>query len=163
MISETLTQITWPEVRKGDVLLHEDGDRLTVEVAHTSEGSVFTSGIWRSVAHLAHVGFTPYRKQSELPTEPGAYLDRDGEFWLLRDDEGGIFSTPWFSDRTEVWVSRTRAAHFAPFTRLVPMPTEEQIEEALLPTLRKVVDGRNWLRRDFTDAVMALLGGGDDD
>ena len=145
------TQITWQEVRKGDVLMHENGDRLTV-FDRNSIGDVYVSGVWRDGAVLRKHGFSPYRRKPEVPTVPGAHLDKDGYLWKLTDSG----TWPWECGGDVK--SARGVAKYAPFTRLVPMPTEEQIRETLFKTDPGTIYG--------VDAVVvgmkSLLGGGDD-
>lgn len=152
MNTENLTPITWREVRAGDVLLHDNGDRLTVKaVEYEMEMPptiravnlrLYGEGWERS-------GFAPYRKQSELPTEPGAYADKDGHYWLIGKD--GSWYT--WSRRRQLEFFPDEPYAYAPFTRLVPMPSRDAVME--------VVKGIIPLSRyeTVTDAVMALLTG----
>ena len=149
------TQITWLEVRKGDVLLHENGDRLTVESATYAN---LTGGTFRvtvatrafGIDELERIGFSPYRRKPEMPTVPGAYLDKDGEVVLhCTDDDCGDFT--WFDGG--FWRTPGEMEHRAPFTRLVPMPSSDAVLEA-------VQRAEPMCRRErITDAVMALLRG----
>lgn len=117
-------RIEWADVREGDVLFHENGDRLTVNVVdHVGDPTCKAAGAWRSVSSMTDDGFTPYRKQPELPNEPGAYIDKDGDYWLL--DRSGNWYDWMRLDEPDVWGGNPQK--YAPFTRLVPMPTREQI------------------------------------
>lgn len=143
------TQITWPEVRKGDVLVHGNGDRLTV--SEVDGNWLSAPGSQRHIVFWREHGFTPYRPKPEMPTEPGAFLDKDGEVVLhCPDDDCG----DWFDG--VFWRSPGEMEHRAPFTRLVPMPTEEQVRRA-------VNESALWLDSRslnvITAAVMALLAG----
>ena len=136
------TQITWPEVRKGDVLMHENGDRLTVrgECERLSVAGLSLRETWQPF------GFTPYRRKPEMPTVPGAYADKRGVHWLLGTDG-------WWREPGNGWQTAEGAAEFAPFTRLVPMPSSDAVLEA-------VQRAEPMCRRErITDAVMALLRG----
>lgn len=127
---EEMIKIDWPDIKAGDVLMHENGDWLTVKHACPSPDDsrgpvvvhvgyeVFPSGIWRG-----H-GFSPYRKAPELPTQPGAYLDKDGEVVVLKIVEGVL---SWHDGN--FWQSEADMEHRAPFTRLVPMPTRERVND----------------------------------
>lgn len=119
------SKITWPDVREGDVLFHENGDRLTVSAVDFDgyQTCKSTAGSWHSVSTLRGSGFFPYRKQPELPTTPGAYIDKDGDYWLL--DRSGNWYDWSRLDEPDVWGGNPQK--YAPFTRLVPMPTREQI------------------------------------
>lgn len=141
------TQIPWPEVRKGDVLLHENGDRLTVRGVReriTVAGLSLDATTWHTL------GFTPYRRKPEMPTQPGPHLDKDGDVWVQEDN--GTDNT-WRHDG--LLYSAEDAARHAPFTRLVPMPTEVQVRKALFEADVKA----RLSVSDATDAVMALLTG----
>ena len=125
------TQITWLEVRKGDVLLHENGDRLTVESATYAN---LTGGTFRvtvatrafGIDELERIGFSPYRRKPELPKEPGAYLDKDGGLCVL--DNSGSEHCWWdFADAETPCYTRDEISHRAPFTRLVPMPSSDAV------------------------------------
>lgn len=153
MTNDNYTKITWPEVRKGDVLLHENGDRLTVSAVGGHSGDVHVSGVWRMVEALRRYGFSPYRRKPEMPTVPGAYHDKYGNACIL-DGEDGL----WISGGLATWVTAEDVEHRAPFTRLVPMPTEDQVHATVYNALRgSAVEGMYPLRT--INAVMALLTG----
>lgn len=149
MTNDDYTRITWPEVRKGDVLMHENGDRLTVlgvkpqhngrNISVTSASLDLTSFGW------AHRGWTAHRKVVTLPTTPGAYVDSDGKVWI-RDD--GWDGKPWIGQGYSDWQTPDEVSQRAPFTRLVPMPSREQVENL-------------GLYGSDADAVLALLSGDD--
>ena len=143
------TRIAWPEVRKGDVLMHENGDRLTVRgVAEriTVAGLSLRATTWQTF------GFSPYRRKPEMPTEPGAYMDKDGGLCVL-DNSGSVHCWWDFSDVETPCYTRDEISRRAPFTRLVPMPSSDAVLEA-------VQRAEPMCRRErITDAVMALLRG----
>lgn len=145
-------RIEWTDIRDGDVLFHENGDRLTVNgrertTVYEHDYVIVLEQPW-STCRLADAGFTPYRKQPEMPNEPGAYLDRDGNAWLRAEDWDG---KPWSGQSYSDWQTPEEAAKHAPFTRLVPVPTEEQIVE--------VLDSALDTPRELAATVMALLKG----
>ncbi|MGO1736869.1 MAG: hypothetical protein ACTHZ9_11190, partial [Leucobacter sp.] len=72
---EGYERIEWTDVREGDVLMHANGDRLTVSAVDFDgyRTCKSTAGSWHSVSTLRGSGFSPHRKQPELPTTPGAY------------------------------------------------------------------------------------------
>lgn len=156
-------RITWAEVRPGDVLRHENGDRLTVEKVETRYVQVrdgwmagfLVADQWRATAALTRAGFTPHRKVEPLPTKPGAYLDKDGVLCVRQSEEQAMGSVVWYMPEAGGpagrWVKSEEMEPRGPFTRLVPMPTREQVLEAVR---YKTTAG------DTTDAVMALLSGG---
>lgn len=157
MTMDDYTQITWQDVRKGDLLMHENGDRLTVESATYAN---LTGGTFRvtvatrafGTGELERIGFTPYRRKPEMPSELGAFADKDGEVVLhYTDDDCGILT--WFDGRH--WRSPGEMEHRAPFTRLVPLPTEEQVRKALFEADVKA----RLSVSDATAAVMAMLTG----
>lgn len=149
MTNDDYTKITWPEVRKGDVLFHENGDRLTVRGVReriTVAGLSLRATAWKTL------GFLPYRKQPNMPTVPGAYADKRGVHWLLNTDGG-------WCESGFGWQAAEEAAAYAPFTRLVPMPTEEQVLQAV--NARGIYASAH---RDATiRAVMSLLAGETDE
>ena len=149
------TRITWPEVRKGDVLFHENGDRMTVKGVRER---ITVAGLSLSATTWQKFGFFPYRRKPELPTVPGAYLDKDGGLCVL-DNSGSVHCWWDFSDVDTPCYTRDEISHRAPFTRLVPMPTEGQVRKALFEADVKA----RLSVSDATDAVMALLRGGDND
>ena len=55
------TRIAWPEVRKGDVLMHENGDRLTVR--HVDGVWVSVPGSQRNRHYWEESGFLLYRRK----------------------------------------------------------------------------------------------------
>ena len=141
------TRIAWSEVRKGDVLFHENGDRLTVrgEGERLSVAGLSLRATWQPF------GFTPYRRKPELPTTPGAYMDKDGDLWKLADSGG------WWMVGDDGLFTPAKAQVHAPFTRLVPMPSSDAVLEV-------VQRAEPMCRRErITDAVMALLNGEGDD
>ena len=147
-------KITWPEVRAGDVLMHENGDRLTVQGFERVQIRT-TAGLYAPSEYRGS-GFTPRRKVSPLPTKPGAYHDRDGDYWLL--DRNGTWYD-WSSLR-EPNPRGGRPDAYAPLTRLVPMPTEEAVREAL----RVDENPQRRIRRDWAvGRAMSLLEGESDD
>lgn len=153
---EGYERIEWTDVRKGDVLFHENGDRLTVD--HVGElfvgdasGRNLESDVW------GRIGFFPYRRKPEMPTTPGAYLDKEGDLWALAD------SGRWRMVGSDIPFTPVEAAEYAPFTNLVPMPTEEQVAYAICNAMRHTGDRECEHDHEATDAVMALLGGGDDE
>lgn len=152
MTMDDYTQITWPEVRKGDVLMHENGDRLMVQGFERVQIRT-TAGLYAPSEYRAS-GFTPHRKVAPLPTEPGPYLDKDGVLCELIDGDKG--PTWRVSAYNILLLSPDEAAVRAPFTRLVPMPTEEQVREAADSGL---ADRSEFAATAVTNAVMALLRG----
>ena len=149
------TQITWPEVRKGDVLMHENGGRLTVGGVGAG---IYATGFSHRSTRWQALGFFPYRRKPGMPTVPGAYLDKDGGLCVL-DNSGSVHCWWDFSDAETPCYTRDEISHRAPFTRLVPMPTEGQVRKALFEADVKA----RLSVSDATDAVMALLRGGDND
>ena len=147
-------KIDWPDVQAGDVLMHENGDRLTVVSAERATETREPMGVARCYTsvelptgwmagpdELEEAGFSPYRKAEPVPTQPGAYLDKDGNPWLC--DETG----DWHSGEGYIYSPRAESVRAsAPFTRLVPMPSREALGEAIGGEVA-------------TDAVMALLSG----
>lgn len=144
-------KIEWADIREGDVLMHENGDRMTVAWAVFEDGRtrLHVGGAWRASRGLAESGFTPYRRKPELPTKPGAYHDKDGDYWLL--DRAGKWYDWSRLDEPNVWEGRTE--NYAPYTRLVPMPSSD----AVLEVVKKAEP--MCMRERITDAVMALLRG----
>ena len=118
---DNYSQITWADVREGDVLFHENGDRLTV--TETFPERLRAAGIDRLNERWEQGGFSPYRKVEPLPTMPGHYLDADGYHWKLTSNA----NRPWYMSVCDRNFTTEKMAKYAPFTRLVPMPTEEQL------------------------------------
>ena len=152
-------KIDWPDVKAGDVLMHENGDRLTVRRV---------DGVWISVPgsqrnrdYWEPFGFSPYRKVEPLPTEPGAYLDKDGNLCVLGGEGLHHGSAHWLHfGRTldsYIWLTDRVARTYAPFTRLVPMPTEERIEAVAIKEVRGSDRADTAMR--VAAAVMAPLSG----
>lgn len=147
------TQITWSEVRKGDVLMHENGDRLTVRGVGER---ISVAGLSLGATSWQTLGFTPYRRKPEMPTVPDAYLDKDGGLCVL-DNSGSVHCWWDFVDVDTPCYTRDEISHRAPFTRLVPMPSSDAVLEVVQradPMCK---------RERITDAVMALLRGGNND
>lgn len=147
--------IPWPEVRKGDFLFHENGDRLTVQ--ETSPWGASAGGLWRASESWEQAGFFLRRKVEPVPTVPGAYHDEDGLLCILTPDYPND-PYPWIAferDRGKEWHSPEYMAARGPFTRLVPMPTEEQVY-AVLEKSYMSTDGT---LSNYSAAVMSLLGG----
>ena len=153
--------IDWSEVQKGDILMNpENGDRLTVEdVAEVIDTrTVVVAGGHIASYSLERRGFTPHRPVPPLdavPDTPGAYLDKDGVLCVLTGDP----AWPWKGDALDVdakYFDSNEMRHRAPFTRLVPMPTEDQVREAIEEALE---NGFGPEPQDATAAVMSLLSG----
>ena len=152
--------IDWPEVQEGDILMHENGDRLTVEEVEVGPVSRFSwvrTGLQKFTGDQWQFhGFTPHRSVSPLdavPTEPGAYHDKDGVLCVLTCDP----AWPWKGDALDVdakYFDSNEMRHRAPFTRLVPMPTEDQVREAIEEALE---NGFGPEPQDATAAVMSLF------
>lgn len=87
--------------------------------------------------------------QPDLPTDPGRYVDRDGDDdWLLHEDGR------WFHKGSVVFGTRMYAV--APFTRLVrerSKVTRDQIVTAL-------IEHENYSTGAQADAIVALVDGG---
>lgn len=100
---------------------------------------------------------TPDRRKPEMPSEPGAYEGKGGRL-IVRDATSDGHCWWDFSDPETPCYTDAGVAKFAPFTRLVPMPTVDSVHAAVYNALRgSGVDGMYPLRT--TDAVMALLTG----
>lgn len=154
MTNDNYSQITWADIRKGDVLMHENGDRLTVSAAGGHSGDVHVSGVWRMAEALGRYGYVPYRRKPEMPTKPGAYLDKEGDCWLL--DRNGIWYDWSILDKPRI--NGGIPENYAPFTRLVPMPTEESVNSSIFKGFSGGQVSGVYIER-ATDAVMALLRG----
>lgn len=90
-------------------------------------------------------------KTHEVPAEPSAYHDKYGIEWLLSEHAHNT----WFSVKAG-WTNPESATQFAPFTRLVPMPTPEALVEAI--DHAELKDGTT-IAEDQADAVLVLLTG----
>ena len=159
--------IPWSEVQSGDVLMHENGDRLTVVSAELATETLEPMGVARCYTsvelptgwmagpdELEEAGFAPYRKAPELPTSPGAYLDKYGRLCVLTD--GATYDPDrWYIVDNNVLLTSDGIRSFAPFTRLVPMPTGDQVRDAIQSQIGK----HSNLVDDAAAAVMALLSG----
>ena len=171
-MTDEYIKIAWSDVQPGDIIMHENGDRLTVEELEWQNGYNFESrevfsrafttlpgDYMASLGELAADGFTPHRPVPSLdavPTEPGAYLDTGGVLCVLTGD----LTWPWKGDALDVesgYFASNEMRHRAPFTRLVPMPTEERVESAILPEVRG--SDRSDAAMRATAAVMSLLSG----
>ena len=153
MTDTEYTKIAWSDVQPGDILMHENGDRLTVEEVSevVDTRTVVVAGVRIASFSLERRGFTPHRPVPSLdavPDTPGAYLDKDGIVLVLTDDEDG---TPWRDQG--VWRRGNDMHHRAPFTRLVPMPSSDAVREVVQRAEPMC------MRERITDAVMSLLSG----
>lgn len=152
--------IDWADVRVGDVLMHENGDRLRVSIVSNNVGEVHVSGVWRREDALMEHGFTPHRRVEQVPTEPGAYHDKDGVLWVRQSEEQAMGTIVWFMPEAGGpagrWVKSGEMGPRGPFTRLVPMPTYEQVEQVL-------VNEGCTMHISGSLAVMDLLAGESDD
>lgn len=109
---------------------------------------------WRVVRALLPSELT--NPQPVLPTEPGHYLDKDGDAWRVYPD--GVWLALWSVDPEERQDASPEG--YAPFTRLVPerpQITREQIADHLaacseLPRLSNL---------DMADSILALVYGAD--
>lgn len=119
------------------------GDKVTVRAwkrAHQAPGDVVTAtaivknGIVFVLGWAVRVGgalefVSAEREVPDLPTSPGVYMDKDGDYWELNINQDGVL---WLFVGSTGWVSFTaeRASEYAPFTRLVPEGSEpEKIAE----------------------------------
>ena len=133
------------------VLEHEDGSRLVREVEHSDDipgvRIILPKGHWMTLARLASTGWrvTSHTPKVTLPTDEGAYADREGKVWYF---EGGDDpeAPSWWSWREEGgWRYPARVVHYAPFTRLVP---ESEVVARVKAGQCEVVDwltDRGWL------------------
>ena len=148
-MTDECTKIPWSDVQPGDILMHENGDRLTVEDQYF--GSAITPLGRYHPDHLRDIGgFTPHRPVPSTPTEPGPYLDKDGVLCDMRSRTG-----VWKDTTTDHFHSSEYMHHRAPFTRLVPMPTEQQVREALESKAPRFGEVAPW--PVLAAAVMSLL------
>ncbi len=149
--NDEVRPVGWAEGRTGDVLMHENGDRVTVErggeVIVVAVGHELATDAW------AHMGFSPYRKQPELPAEPGAYLDKDGDYWL-RDRNGNGYDWSCLSEPNP---HGGTPEDYAPFTPLVPMPHRDTLQCDIYHAAEGQLD--NVEAYAVTDAVLRLLRG----
>lgn len=144
------TRIDWSDVQAGDVLMHENGDRVTVQGFEGLQIRT-TAGLYMPSEYEGS-GFSPYRRVPDVnavPTKLGAYLDKDGDVWELEAED-----TWALAGSEHIHRSRT-IAYLAPFTPLVPMPTKQEVEDALYAHSCSYSPGDGW--GDFADAVMALF------
>ena len=155
------------EFKAGDLVSAKRGEteirgRLWRDLA----GKVVIEGIWETVADLRGRGFTvtliePAPVEPVLPTEPGFYLDPDGDAWVLTTagemvilTNGGVPSaatTPFVTN-------------YAPFTRLEPRTeTARAVFEAIDKVAVKMIRASSepaqlviW--RDSLDRIAAEFG-----
>ena len=150
MSNTEYAKIAWPDVQPGDILMHENGDRLTVTRANdghiASNYLIGTSGYWETLGCFPR---RPVPPLDAVPTEPGAYHDKDGVLCVRTTYENNC---PWVIDTLGFTTDMMRRR--APFTRLVPMPTEDQVREAIEEALE---NGFGPEPQDATAAVMSLL------
>jgi hypothetical protein len=118
-------QDDWWQVKVGDtVRATRNDDAITYEVvdkyiAITGDapyalvvrpvGLTWQTRLDRNVWSLS----VPAKPAVVLPEEAGAYIDREGEIWELRDGE-------WNYGNSRKWPAHT-AEFFAPFTKLEPI------------------------------------------
>ena len=81
-------------------------------------------------------------------------MDKNGKVWLRDYDWDGEH---WIVKGCPSWLRPDEVTAHAPFTRLVPMPTEEQVREAADSGL---ADRSEFAATAVTNAVMALLEAG---
>ena len=151
-------RIEWEQIlaTQEPVLRADNGDHLTVKEAKglASDGlSVLAGGIWAWPKTWEASGFYPYRIKagvSEIPTEPGAYYDKANNLWEI--DEHGTWIVDGDVYRPEEIVS------LAPFTRLVSLPTAEQVRNKMFDAIFGSGVGDASVNR-ATAAVMQLLRG----
>lgn len=151
--NEEFRPISWKEVQAGDVLVHESGSILFIDETHEAHSGDLISmltpaGSWTQRG-CENSGFSPYRRVPDLPSRPGAYQDKAGGLWEL--DANGL----WYGAGGERAYTEYEITLYAPFTRLVPMPTEEQVQKAVWDSTEETFTNDKVNR--IVTAVMALF------
>lgn len=111
------------------------GDKVRVEYPQLTSGSVESFPFSRIAARefFANEDEDPFCRQSQetltllerpvppvvIPTEPGIYLDRQGDAWKLPEYEGATLICLGAA-------TNYQAKDYAPFVRLVPEPTAKK-------------------------------------
>lgn len=110
------------------------GHEVSVQPLFTPVGHGLQYGDWEDFDGLNPERFIrAYRRAPEpvaaLPTDPGAYSDRNGRTWAL--DIDGYWYPAFPSPKFGNWHEPDDVREYAPFTRLVPLLSLADIVEAL--------------------------------
>lgn len=100
-------------------LEHNDGSTLYGQVQDgTQTQAIVTGPTTRVVLFWVNNGWTLFVEAPPkpiLPTEPGIYVDKDGDPWILKPEDDR-YEQRWFLEG--VCRMLTEASKYAPFTRL---------------------------------------------
>jgi hypothetical protein len=119
-------QDDWSQVKVGDTVRAMRAEQMLTGKVVDRWIKPDTGVPYALVMHLLHSGeqvevrvrngwqlSVPAKPAVVLPDEAGAYVDRDGEIWELRDGQ-------WNYGNSRTWPIRT-VLHYAPFTKLEPI------------------------------------------
>lgn len=133
----TITIKDIDEVRAGDKVTVETvgglyqagGDTVTATVVE--EGSrLYVLGRHLDSHHIRFI--SAEREVPDLPTEPGAYADSDGDVVILREDGD------WVDDASEqLAYNDPEILRYAPYTRLVPETELAEQRKRIVDALRR--------------------------
>ncbi len=103
------------EIRKGERVIR---DRVVPSIPGNAVGL-----LGGTIQFYLNDGYTLHlieraKPKIELPTEPGWYLDGEGDAWTLKLESGSY--KRWFYE--DIFRTETEARRYAPFTRLEPVP-----------------------------------------
>jgi len=135
------------EYHEGDVVLAvKGGTVIRGRLDHRAELKL-TRALSSDMPHLKANGYAVTvieRAKPGLPTEPGAYRDKDDDLWLLdRNGKWGDFSLMELPPSED----DTRTPHrYAPFTRLEPVA--ETAKKVLARFMDVWVDSENSVNAD---------------
>lgn len=133
----TTINVDYEDLREGDrVTLTIGGDSSTAQITGTLNGDSHSWGIkelpgycWPSPLGESFVSAT--REVPDLPSEPGAYADMDGDVWLLAADG------EWFDGAGDM-AHKDDVAPFTPFTPLrLESEVRAEVEAEIAEWLRK--------------------------
>lgn len=150
-LNGSYTNPIWDNVTEGDVVMltTHDFEKIATVVA---AGEALSGGFWtvqgnhysNTVWHLDSIWHKP--SEVELPTEQGAYADRDGAIWMIPLFDGILVRAGTLTTAD----LNTNPASYAPFTKLEPV---DVITARVLDAVREALwgDGAGF------DQVSALI------
>ena len=147
--TEWVEENNWATLKKGDrVRLVKGDDEATVSVV-TGDSSLLRS---RNNGFFKGHGWKLFvvKHEKSLPTEPGLYLDYEGDPWVLDEISGIWRNVASYGNYSQPLGEWRAPADFAPFTRLEP---QAETVKKVLARLEELFDGSGTVHDDYTQVA----------